>query len=144
MNIFLLDPSYITFHSKKKLVCMVLVLHLKTSRAAISHIYTQSFQSRPCHFSPQHNSTAHVRKSAVALKTTCTLRMMVTGCARQARSGTKVALAALGCDQMCHCHNMHGHGELYALTADRHGTKGSTESHLGCNTVMRSWIKVVG
>ena len=36
-----------TFHSKKKLVCMVLVLDAKTSRATIGHIYTQSFQSRP-------------------------------------------------------------------------------------------------
>ena len=27
---------------------------------------------------------------------------LVTGCTHQAKSGTKVALACLGCDQMCH------------------------------------------
>ena len=41
------EHSSSQFHSKKKLVCMVIVLHLETSRVAIGHIYTQSFQSRP-------------------------------------------------------------------------------------------------
>ena len=30
----------------------------------------------------------------------------MTGCAHQAMSGTKVALACLGCDQMCHYHDV--------------------------------------
>ncbi|KAL5508792.1 hypothetical protein EMCRGX_G004031 [Ephydatia muelleri] len=30
---------------------------------------------------------------------------LVTGCTHQAKSGTKVALACLGCDQTCHYHD---------------------------------------
>ncbi|KAL5484267.1 hypothetical protein EMCRGX_G020733 [Ephydatia muelleri] len=31
---------------------------------------------------------------------------LVTGCTHQAKSGTKVALACLGCDQTCHYHDV--------------------------------------
>eukprot|EP00731_Ephydatia_muelleri_P025731 Em0017g814a len=56
---------------------------------------------------------------------------LVTGCTHQAKSGTKVALACLGCDQTCHYHDVVMVSGR-ALPADRPGTKVALAC-LGCD-----------
>ncbi|KAL5475232.1 hypothetical protein EMCRGX_G027307 [Ephydatia muelleri] len=65
---------------------------------------------------------------------------LVTGCAHQAMSGTKIALAALGCDQTLHYHDV----IMEWSPLNRPGTKGGAESLFGCNQMCLTATRLSG
>ena len=65
---------------------------------------------------------------------------LVTGCAHQALSGTKVALAAVKCDQTFHARSWSG----WPSPMNRPGTKGDAESRLGCDQMCHTTMWLSG